>query len=116
MERTTNKSMDAMPAVWLLRKVFQPCEVGRPRRSILGDGRLSDLDPQHQQLAVDPRRFPPRVLVAHATDQGSDLSISLGSATGPPRLPVPVGSKAAALPAEHGLRLHHCDRVQDRGE
>ena len=54
-------------------------------------------------IAKDPRCSPKRVLVAHATDQGSDLSINLGSASGPPRLPVPIGSKAAAMPAEHCL-------------
>jgi len=32
MVRTTNKSMDAMPAARLRRNVFQPCELGRSRR------------------------------------------------------------------------------------
>jgi hypothetical protein len=32
--RTTNKSMDAIPAAWLSRKVFQPWEVRRPVRSM----------------------------------------------------------------------------------
>jgi len=84
-----------------------PCtwrpSIGRPRS-------------QHQQFTVDARRTPQRVLAAHATDQGSNLSINLGSATGSPRLPVPVGSKAAPMSTEHRLRLDHCDRLQERGE
>ena len=97
MAPITNRPMDGMPAVWLRRKTFQPCEVGRPAAYVLGDSRLGNLDLQHQQLT----------LILGAPKEGSGRSyagsalgvrIDLSSVAAPTRAPAPVGSEAAAVP------------------
>jgi hypothetical protein len=42
--------------------------------AILGDGRLRDLDPELQQFAVDARRAPQRVRLAHFANEGTQVS------------------------------------------
>ena len=66
---------------------------------ILGDGRLSDLDPELQQLTVNAGRAPQRVLHAHPPDQAANLDRDLGSAAARPRLPSPIEPEARAVPA-----------------
>ena len=44
---------------------------------ILGDGRLSYLEAELEQLTMDPRRTPKNVLNAHAPDQRSQTRIDL---------------------------------------
>ena len=48
----------------------------RPASSdhVLGDGRLGDLEAQLEQLAVDARRTPKRVRLAHLANEGAQLS------------------------------------------
>lgn len=79
---------------------------------VFGNRPLSDLDPQHQQLAVDPWCTPPRVLAAHASNQVSDLAVNLRSTTTPPGFPVPIGLEAAPVPANNGFRLDHGGHIQ----
>jgi len=76
-------------------------------------GGLTDLDPQLQELAVDARDTPQRVLAAHAPDQ---LSHFLGQWRSPPSsrpgFPSPKQPKASSVPANDGVRLDHDDDVQ----
>ena len=69
-------SIAAIPAISLRKKLRQVGE-GLPRSSphVLGDSGLADLDPELQQLAMDARRTPERVGVAHLPDQLTNLAI-----------------------------------------
>src|ERR1039458_7481183 len=49
-------------------------------------------------------------------DEVADLAVDSGAAATPAGLPAPIGAKAAPMPADHGLRLDHSDRIQNRGE
>ena len=114
IERITNKSMDA-PAVWLLRKVFQLCEGGRPHLSIY-------LRPSTERPR-SPASATHRVFVALPIADSLDSGVESGlgfldrslSPTEPPRAPVPIGSEVASMSADYGLRLHHRDRIQNGG-
>ena len=44
---------------------------------VLGDARLRDLKPELEQLAVDARRSPKRVLNAHPPDQDAEVRLDL---------------------------------------
>jgi hypothetical protein len=57
---TTKKSMAAMPAAWLRRKVFQVCDDPPPLLAMYL-ATVSDLDPELQQFAMDARSAPKRV-------------------------------------------------------
>ena len=57
---TTKKSMAAMPAAWLRRKVFQVCDAPPPLLAMYL-ATVSDLDPELQQFAMDARSAPKRV-------------------------------------------------------
>src|SRR5450756_1710785 len=50
-----------------------------PLDHVLGDARLCDLKPELEQLAVDARRSPKRVLDAHPPDQRTQVRINLAS-------------------------------------
>src|SRR5258708_2436209 len=50
---------------------------------VLGDGRLCDLDPKLQQLAMKARRTPEWVLHAHPPDQTANLNWNLGPTATP---------------------------------
>src|ERR1019366_9188996 len=65
---------------------------------ILGDARLCDLEPEHEQLAVDTRRSPKRVLTAHLPDHRAEVSLDLRSPSQRPRLPTPIAAKARTMP------------------
>jgi len=73
---------------------------------VLGDGGLSDIDAELEQLAVDSGRSPGWVGDTHSPDQGPDPGVegrSAGTAT--PTLPTPVEPKALPVPPDHGLGL-----------
>src|SRR5262249_13217001 len=64
-----------------LRVVAEECLPGLRRRPtphhVFRDRRLGDLKAEHQQLAVDPRCSPPRVFLAHPSDEIAQLAIDL---------------------------------------
>jgi len=79
----------------------------------LGDRGLGNLNSELEQLAVDPRRAPQRVLLAHARDQLADVRRDRR----PPgvagaRFPSPVPVKTFPVPADDGLRRHDDEGVQ----
>jgi|SRR5215469_3218063 len=83
---------------------------------VASNGRFADVDSEHQQFAVDPRRTPQRIFAAHPADQRSNFTIDPGSTATLPRLPAPVGAEPASMPAEHGLWLDYDHGVQHRRE
>ena len=73
----------------------------------LGSPRLADVDVKLEQLAVNPRRAPQRIVAAHRTNQGSDVRRDCGSPRPPPpNLPRPKESEALTMPPDHRRRLH----------
>ena len=68
MERTTNKSGDAIPAARLPEMFSSPVWSVVPTDPVLDDRRLSDHDPQHYQLTVDARRAQSELAEAHLAE------------------------------------------------
>src|SRR5579863_10512847 len=82
---------------------------------VLGDSGLRDIDPELQQLAMNAWRAPERVIAAHCSDQIADLGRDRRSADSTPaRLPPPVETEAAQMPAHQRLRLED-DRGSEQG-
>ena len=83
-------------------------------RHVLGDGRLSDFDPELQQFAMNARCAPQPVGQAHLSDQAPDLHRNLWPTATRARLPAPVQSKARPMPPDDRLWLDNGDGVQHR--
>jgi L-ribulose-5-phosphate 3-epimerase len=66
---------------------------------------LGDLDPEHQQLAVDPRRSPHGVLLAHPSDKVADLTVDPRAAATSAGFPAPIGELPGSPPLDK--RFHH---------
>src|SRR5262249_17682796 len=81
---------------------------------VLGHRRLGDLKAELEQLAVNARRSPQRVLNAHPPDQGAQLRLDLWPPFPQARLPTPVAAKAGPMPADEGLGTDDRDHLQDR--
>ena len=79
-----------------------------------GDRRLSDLDPELQQFAMDAWGAPQAVGHAHLPDQAPDLQRNLWPAPTCARLPAPVQAEAGSMPTQNGVRLDDRDGGQHR--
>jgi len=77
-----------------------------PTRHVPRHGGFRDLEAEFEQLAVNARRSPSRVLAGHATDERPDLRIDRWPSASVSALPGPVKPEALAVPADHGLGLH----------
>ena len=78
-----------------------------PRASqISGYGALRDLAADLQELAMDLRRSPGRILHCQPTNQGSELLAHFWSAAGWARSPFPEQAEACPVPTDHSLRFH----------
>jgi hypothetical protein len=74
MVGTVKKSTETRSLTWFARNVRHVCEEGIPApQHVFADAGLPDVDAQLEQLAVDARGAPERILSAHATDEISDL-------------------------------------------
>jgi hypothetical protein len=74
---------------------------------VFGDGGFCDLDTQFEQLTVDARSTPQRIVATHPADQITNLlrqHRTPGLAT--PHFPRPIQTKALAMPSDDGLWLH----------
>src|ERR1700681_1017976 len=103
-----------MPAGGLHKKVFQPCDGGRRRRTIY----LPTVDSATSIPSINNSpwirgaphsgfsRFMRRI-----SAQISDDPWTTAHAAG---LPVPVGAETAPVPTDHGLRLDDDNRVLQR--
>ena len=85
-----------------------------PLGHVLGNARLRDLKPKLQQLAMDARRSPQRVLNAHLPDQLPQRRVDLRPPAKRARLPTPVPTKAGPMPTDEGLGTDDRDDLQDR--
>jgi hypothetical protein len=114
---TTRKSIAPMPAAWLCRKAFHVCDRPRPLLAIvLGNRRLSDLNPEVQQFAMDPWCTPQPVRQAHLPDQLADLPWYPRPTATSARLPAPVQAEARPTPPDDRFWLDNGDSVQHRRE
>src|SRR5438128_1947597 len=91
--------------------------LGRRSRSldhVLRDARLSDLKAELEQLAMDARRTPQRIVNAHPPDQGAQVRVDLRPASKGAGFPTPVMAKAGPMPTYQGLRSDDSDGPDDR--
>lgn len=105
MAGTTNKSMAAMSGAWFRRKVRHPW-LGGPHRltMYLATVDLCNLKTELEQLGMDARGSPNRVLDAHLPDQNAKLAIDRRPPSPRSRLPAPVAAKTGPLPTNDRLR------------
>src|SRR5438876_10133794 len=91
MVGATNRSMAAMSGAWL-RRQGAPSLGGRPRSldHVPGDAGLSDFKAELEQLAMDTRGAPQRIVNAHPSDQRTQVRVDLRAASKRPGLPPPV--------------------------
>src|SRR5215510_12264445 len=61
---------------------------------------------------MDPRCSPPRVFLAHPSDQIAQLSIDLWPPCPLPRFPTPECRETRTMPAKDGLRLNDLRRTE----
>ena len=103
----TKKSQPAPSRLWICGRPFDPA----------GDGLLRNIEPQHEELAVNPRSAPGRVLRHHAENQIPNLLRNSLSANALPRPgdQAPVHAEAGTVPADHGLGSDHYKGVFPSG-
>src|SRR3979411_3172435 len=70
---------------------------------ILSDAGLSDLKAQLEQLAMDARRSPQRIVNAHPPDQRAQVRVDLRPASKRAGFPTPVPAEAGSVPSPAGL-------------
>src|SRR5258707_9286346 len=70
---------------------------------ILRDTGLSDLKAELEQLAMDARRSPQRIVDAHPTDQHPQVCVDLWPASQGAGFPTPVPAEAGSVPSHEGL-------------
>src|SRR5947208_5633614 len=76
---------------------------------VLRDARLSDLEAELEQLAMNARRSPQRIVNAHPPDQRAQVRVDLGPASKGAGFPTPVMAKAGPTPTHQGLRSDDSD-------
>src|SRR6266481_4059196 len=81
---------------------------------VLRDAGLSDLKAELEQLAMDARRAPQRIVNAHPTDQHPQVCVDLWPASQGAGFPTPVAAEASPMPADEGLGADDRDGLQDR--
>src|SRR5471032_250207 len=68
---------------------------------ILSHARLSDIDPELEQLSMDPRRAPKRICNAHLADQPANFGGHNRPAATASRLPAPIRPETRTMPANN---------------
>jgi hypothetical protein len=67
---------------------------------VVRDARLSNLETELEQLAMDARRFPQRIFRAHPPDQRPQIRGDLRSASKRAGFPTPISTKAGPMPTQ----------------
>src|SRR6478735_1106834 len=80
---------------------------------ILRDAGLSDLKAELEQLAVDARRSPQRIVNAHPSDQRAQVRVDLRSTSKGAGFPTPVPAEAGSVPSHQRLGPDNRDGVED---
>src|SRR5258705_5956252 len=83
---------------------------------VLGDARLSDLKPQHEQFAVDARRTPKQILRAHLPDQRAQFRLDRRSPFPATIFQTPIAEKSRPIPKFHRVRMDNYYKRHDRRE
>jgi len=81
----------------------EPPLAGRsmPFDHVLGDAGLSDLKAELEQLAMDARRAPQRIVHADPPDQRPQVCVDLRPASQGSGFPTPVAAEAGPMPSGH---------------
>ena len=87
-----------------------------PSQHVFRNRRLGDIKAELEQLAVNPRRAPKRIFLAHTAHEISGFLINPGPAAWIVRFPAPPGAKTHPVPAHDRLRTHDRRGVADIGE
>src|SRR5258707_4285125 len=85
----------------------------RPVHPIRNAG-LSDLKAELEELAMDARGAPQRIVNTHPPDQRAQIRGDLRSASKRAGFPTPVPAKAGPMPTHQGLGPDNRDRLEDR--
>ena len=80
---------------------------------VLRDRGLRDVEAQLQQLAMNARGSPERILLAHTLDKVAKLAIDFRPAAEVAGLPAPPRPKAHAMPTHDRLRPDDRDGTAD---
>ena len=80
-------------------------------KHVLRDCRLVEREAQFQQLAMDTRRTPKRVLFTHTLNKIPQFAIDFGPGALIAGLPAPPGPKIQPVRANYGLRMDDRDRI-----
>src|SRR3954447_9252808 len=80
---------------------------------ILRDAGLSDLKAELEQLAVDARRSPQRILNAHPSDERAHVPVDLRPTSQGAGFPTPVPAEAGSVPSHEGLGANNCNGLAD---
>src|SRR5438105_2522713 len=70
---------------------------------VLRHARLSDVEAEFEQLAMNARRTPQRIFRAHPPDQCAQICGDLWPASKRAGFPTPVPAKAGPMPTQQGL-------------
>src|SRR5439155_23844194 len=81
---------------------------------VLRDAGLSDLKAELEQLAIDARRPPQRIVNDHSTDQRPQVCVDLWPAFQGAGFPTQVAAEASPMPVDEGLGADDRDGLQDR--
>src|SRR5262249_21702990 len=104
--------MGAIACAWFRRNVFQPCDGGRPCTMYFETVDWATSKPSINSSPWIPRCSPPRVFLAHPSDQIAQLSIDLWPPCPLPRFPTPERRETRTMPAKDGLRLNDLRRSE----
>ena len=111
-QRRNDQEIDRGRAVEVIEEERLPCLIRiRPSlRHVPRYRRLADVEAQLQQLSMNPRRAPQRVLSAHLPNKNPDLFRYLWPATSFTGPPPPIKTKAFPMPADKGLGMDDADQ------
>jgi len=81
------------------------------RDHVVGDGSLSEADPELEQLAMNPGSTPQRIGVTHLADQIDGVRGDRRSAdSARPASPPPEDAETCSMPSDEGVRLEDSER------
>ena len=113
-DRRNHEQVHGGDAVCVTAKKCFPSRGGRssPPAHVLGNGCLSDIDPEFEQLTMDSWCTPQRVCEAYLPDEVPDFQRHLRPPCPRPGLPAPEPTKSTPVPADHRLGFNDRQRLQ----